>query len=213
MRIGPCISLLLAGWTLAAPAAAGVIRGAVTLKPSASDSVTARVSDAVVFVERVPEKVERKLTGTGAWFFWKPKEPRVESILQRGRRFTPRVLAVGPGTPVAFRNLDNVYHATFSVSAAKRFDLGRRMPGRSDTVVFARPGVINLHCEIHPDMLGYIVVTPNHAFARPDAAGRYRLPKLPAGAYTVHAFHPRRSEIQRTVEMPPRGDVTLDLSF
>jgi plastocyanin len=204
---------LLAGVLLASTASAGRIRGSVAIRGFASDSSTQQLSDAVIYVEKVPDKVERKLTGSGAWFFWKPTQPRVASVVQKGRRFHPRVLAVALGTPVAFRNLDNVYHATFSVSAAKRFDLGRNMPGRSDTLVFGRPGIINIHCDIHPDMLGYVVVTPNHVFTRPDASGEYRLPKLPAGTYRVHAFHPRRGEIQRTAEMPKRGDVNLDLTF
>jgi hypothetical protein len=129
------------------------------------------------------------------------------------RRFKPRVLAVAAGSKVEIVNMDRVYHNAFSVSAAKRFDLGKYPPGRADTLEFERPGVINLHCEIHPDMLGFVVVTPNHAFTRPDSTGAFELPKLPAGRYRVHAWNPRGVETTSDVSMPQRGDVPLEMVF
>jgi hypothetical protein len=122
-------------------------------------------------------------------------------------------MSVPVGTRAEFQNLDHVYHNVFSVSPARRFDLGKYAPGKIDTVDFERAGVVNLHCDIHPDELGYIVVTPNHAVARPDSLGRFRMPKLPPGHYTLRVFHPRRGEFERPVEVPKRGDVSVDLAF
>lgn len=227
MRIRAATSLLLGFLSLLASAAdAGVIRGTLWMRrppPTTTDGKapsdqalrkTQRgVTDAVIYLEKVPAKVESKLTSSGFLFFRKAARPRPLRIVQMNRKFTPHVLAIAAGGQVEFQNLDTVYHNAFSVSAAKRFDLGRNPPGRSDTLAFTRSGVINLHCDIHPDMMGYVVVTPNHAYARPDSLGRYRLPKLPPGSYTVHVFHPRRGALKRTAEVPRRGDVTLDLSF
>jgi hypothetical protein len=70
---------------------------------------------------------------------------------------------------------------------------------------------VNLHCDIHPDEQGYLVVTPNRVYARPDSLGRWRLPKLPAGTYKLRMFHPVRGELTREVVMPPRGDLAVDL--
>jgi plastocyanin len=228
-RVKVVLGLLLLGSLAAAPARAGIIRGTLWMtpiataasasKPQAAPDLRAQrgVADAVIYLDAVPAKVERQLANKAAnkrtWFVASRPEPRPSRIVQIDRQFRPRVAAVPVGARVEVQNLDRVYHNTFSVSPAKRFDLGKYPPGQTDTVSFDRPGVVNLHCDIHPDMLGFIVVTPNHAFTRPDSLGRYRLPKLPPGDYTVRVFHPRRGEIKRRIVMPKRGDLDLDLAF
>jgi hypothetical protein len=199
----------------AATGDAGVIQGTVTPRhQSARMAATrAQVTDVVVYVDRVPPEVELKLTSRGFWFFCKHEGPRVWNVVQVDRRFDPNVLAIAAGDRVAFQNLDPIYHSAFSVSAARRFDLGKRSPGQRDTVTFDRPGVVNMHCDIHPDMVGYVVVTPNHAFAFPDTAGHYRLPNLPPGSYTVHAVHPLWGDVTRKTQVAKRGPTALDLGF
>lgn len=172
------------------------------------------VGEAVVWIEAIPEKIEQKLASrrTG-WLFKRTLPDPVASIAQVNQRFRPRVLAVPAGVQVEIRNADRVYHGTFSVSPAKRFDLGMRAPGRRDTVKFSQSGVVNLHSELYPEMLGFVVVTPNHALARPDSLGRFQLPKLPPGRYTLRAWHPERGELKRAIEVAKRGDTKLDLRF
>lgn len=221
--IGLTVALLLS-WV--APATAGVVRGTLWMNRAATaaartltspEAIAKRqrgVTDAVIYLEKIPAGLEQRLSGRGwSLFPTRPKRTRPVRIVQNQRRFTPRVLSIPAGTRVEFLNLDRVYHNAFSVSSARRFDLGKYPPGGADTVQFDRPGVINLHCDIHPDMLGYIVVTPNHAYARCDSLGVFRLPKLPAGSYRLRAWHPDRGEIVRAIDMPRRGDVTLELKF
>ncbi len=195
---------------VAQPAIAGRFRGEVTLSKSARSRKDSGVGDVVVYVEKVPDALERKLAKGGWWFSRKPK---VSRITQRNLTFVPRVLAVTRGSQVEFQNLDPVYHNAFSVSASKRFDLGRYPPGHADTVAFERVGVMNLHCDVHPLEVGFVVVVPNHAFTRPDASGRFVLPKLPPGQYTIRAWHPRGRALRRQVEMPRKGDVDLELKL
>jgi len=172
------------------------------------------VGDAVVWLVDVPDKVERKLAAPPHHWFWQhPRPERLPCVVQRDHQFVPHVLAVPSGGAVEFRNLDRIYHNVFSVSAARPFDLGKYPPGRADTVTFRRPGVVNLHCDIHPDELGFVVVVPNHACARPDSLGAFQLPKLPPGHYEVHAWHPRLGELKYAFDVPRRGDVTLRLVF
>ena len=80
-------------------------------------------------------------------------------------------------------------------------------------MVFDEPGIVRVFCEMDPDELGYVVVTPNHAFVRPDARGAFKLPPLPQGDYTVTAWHPRYGKISRALLVPKRGDVQLTLAF
>lgn len=198
---------------LSSSAFAGAIQGTLTGSAKKPKKGRASAIDAVIYVEHLPAAVERKLNSRGFWFWRRVAPPRVRNLILMKRRFDPYVLAMAAGDRIAFRNLDGVYHSAFSVSAAKQFDFNRRPPGSSDTLTMSRPGVINLHCEIHPDMGGYIVVTPNHAFTFPNEGGRYRLPSLPPGTYTVRVFHPRWGEIQRRVTVEKTGNARLDLSY
>lgn len=196
--------------------AAGALHGTLRFRADArarpgSPKALRGVTEAIVYVEKVPPEVERRLAGGRRFpFVGRKPEPEVLNVVQR-RRFEPRVAAAAAGTRVAFVNLDRVYHNVFSVSKSRRFDLGKNAPGARDTVAFERPGVVNLHCDIHPEEHGYLVVTPNRAWTRPDSLGRWRLPKLPAGRYVLRMFHPVRGELSRAVEMPRRGDLAVAL--
>lgn len=110
---------------------------------------------------------------------------------QRNEQFTPRALAVQAGTTVDFVNSDEFYHNVFSLSALQKFNLGRYRKGVARSVVFEKPGLVKLFCEIHPRMIGYILVleTPWHGAATP--AGDYVLPDVPPGRYTVIVWHER----------------------
>jgi len=203
------------GWVLIALvvtspcASGGVIRGKLRLPPASaaigptSAAIQGGPEDAVVYIEGLPEKVERKLSR-------KVDRPK---IVLAGHRFTPRVLPVAMGTTVRFQNQDRVYHNTFSVSPTRRFDLGKYAPGRSKRVTFDRVGVVNLYCDIHPTMAGFVVVLPHRVFTQPGRSGDFAFPKLPPGTYTVKVWHPRLGERSREVEIPRRGNVTLRLSF
>jgi len=169
------------------------------------------VGDAVVYLDRIPDEVERKLTSTHWW--QRKKKPGIPRIVQADLRFSPRILVTPVGTQVEFANLDRVFHNTFSVSAARRFDLGRYLPGHVDTVTFDRAGVANLHCDIHPQEVGFVVVVPNHAYARPDSLGFFTFSKLSAGDYVVRVWHPRFGDLRRKVTVPRRGDLRLDLKL
>jgi plastocyanin len=202
----------------AVTASAGSVTGRLymTSRAQAADSagrsgalrqLQAGVSDAVVSIEPAPAKLEKKLKHKAAHSHFTPR------IDQAHMQFSPRVMVVAAGDSIQFTNLDTLYHNVFSVSTARHFDVGRMPPGSADTVRFDRPGVINLHCELHPEMIGYIVVLPTRVFARPDSLGTFELPKLPRGHYTLRAWHPRGGAVAREFDVPNHGDTRLSLTF
>ncbi len=196
------------------PAVAGVVRGTIRManprvKAAAagsgfqgrSRSRRNPVLDAVIYLERIPDKLEKKLARKAA----------VASVGQGHGRFVPSPLPIAAGTTVTFENHDNVYHNVFSVSSAKRFDIGKYAPRAGRVVRFDRPGIVQLFCDIDPGETGYICVTPNHAFTQPDSSGAFKLPKLPRGSYRLKVWRPAFNVVTRDFEMPRRGDVSIDL--
>ena len=132
-------------------------------------------------------------------------------LAQKYQGFVPRVLPVSVGARVEFPNLDPIYHNVFSVSPPKRFDLGKYGKGRSKSLVFDKPGLVNVYCDIHSNMEAFIVVLPNAWFAQPDAEGRFTLPPLPAGTYTVRVWHPDLGD--RTASVTVGDDDTRDVEL
>nr|WP_314562507.1 methylamine utilization protein [uncultured Pseudomonas sp.] len=115
---------------------------------------------------------------------------------QRGQRFAPHVLVVHTGTQVRFPNSDNIRHQVYSFSSAKRFELRLYEGTPSDPLLFDKPGVVVLGCNIHDWMLGYIYVTDDPYFGVSDAQGRVRLEQLPPGDYHATLWHPQLADMQ-----------------
>ena len=128
---------------------------------------------------------------------------------QRGQKFAPHVLAVHTGTQVRFPNSDNIRHQVYSFSPAKRFELRLYEGTPTDPLLFDKPGVVVLGCNIHDWMLGYIYVTDDPRFGVSDAQGHVRLDDLPAGAYHVTLWHPQLADMQPldggTLNIPAAG--------
>jgi len=126
---------------------------------------------------------------------------------QRDETFVPHVLAVAVGTTVVFPNSDRVYHNVFSLSKAKRFDLGRYPRGASRSVTFDKPGVIRVFCEIHSHMSAFVLVFAHRYFATTDDEGRYRIDGVPAGRYTLAVWNEGEVRDTRAVVVPEEGGV------
>jgi plastocyanin len=128
---------------------------------------------------------------------------------QRGQRFAPHVLAVHTGTQVRFPNSDNIRHQVYSFSAAKRFELRLYEGTPTEPLLFDKPGVVVLGCNIHDWMLGYIYVTDDPRFGVSDAQGRVRLEQLPPGDYHATLWHPQLADMQPvdggTLHVPAAG--------
>jgi plastocyanin len=125
--------------------------------------------------------------------------PSHRQIDQRNAEFIPHVLPVRLGTVVDFVNRDNVYHNVFSLSPAKKFNIGRRPTGQAVPIVFDRPGVVELFCDIHSNMSAYVLVLENDFFTRPDMHGSYIIEHVPPGTYTIKVWHERLTSHGQTI--------------
>lgn len=123
-----------------------------------------------------------------------PKSPAArasQAIQQIDQEFVPRVKAVPVGSSVSFPNRDRVRHHVYSFSPAKRFELPLYSGTPAQPVLFDRPGVVVLGCNIHDWMLGYIYVSGSPYFAQTGQDGRARLQDLPSRRFTLHVWHPQ----------------------
>ena len=135
----------------------------------------------------------------------------VPALRQSGERFVPHVLPILAGTTVEFPNDDPIFHNVFSLSHTRSFDLGRYPRGSSRSVTFARTGVVQVFCHIHADMSGYIVVLDNPFFVVPDTLGSFALDGIPAGDYTIVAWHERIRPFMTPVHVDAGQTTTLEL--
>ena len=139
-------------------------------------------------------------------------ERRRATLDQRSEAFVPYVLAITVGTNVDFPNHDRTYHNVFSLSKARRFDLGRYPQGESKSLRFDRPGVVRVFCDIHSHMSAFILVFAHRFFATTDAEGRYRLDDVPAGAYNLVAWNDGQVRDSRPA-LVPEGDGVVEQDF
>lgn len=109
---------------------------------------------------------------------------------QKNRTFVPHVLPIQTGTAVKFPNSDDIRHQVYSFSSAKTFQLPLYTGTPSSPIVFDKPGVATLGCNIHDRMSAYIVVVETPHFAATPAKGQVVLDGLGPGRYTVHVWHP-----------------------
>jgi plastocyanin len=126
-----------------------------------------------------------------------PAPARGKVVSQRGKMFIPHVLAVPVGTKVDFRNDDAIYHNIFSLSKPNDFDTGLYKQGASYTEVFKRPGPVQLLCNIHSSMLGYIYVVDSPYYTQADAGGAFAIRGVPPGEYDIQVWHEGSSKDAR----------------
>ncbi len=131
-------------------------------------------------------------------------------IVQRNRTIVPHVTTIQTGTRVDFPNEDVVSHNLFSLSRGNRFNLGRYPPRESRSLVFENPGLVRLFCDIHAEMAAVILVLDTRYFARPNPDGRYRISGVPAGRYSVVAWHESARPDSTVVVVTHQGVVTAD---
>jgi plastocyanin len=173
--------VLLSGWLACSawPEAGCAVAQAAVLDGEVRDSAGAPVPDAVITV--LPTVGQPKSMSAS---------PSTSALIdQRGREFIPHVLAVQRGTKVSFPNSDNIQHHVYSISPGNQFEikLYKGIPTRP--IVFNKPGIAVLGCNIHDWMVAYVYVTEAPYLTKSDGAGHWSL-AVPVGEYRVTIWHP-----------------------
>jgi plastocyanin len=126
--------------------------------------------------------------------------PAVRSVIdQKDKSFIPRILPVLVGTSVEFKNNDPFKHNIFSPDG-ERYNLGTWVGEKGKSYTFKKAGVYRQLCNIHPEMLGYIVVLETPYFALTDKDGRFEIAGVPSGKYILKVWGEKltKEQLSRT---------------
>jgi plastocyanin len=135
---------------------------------------------------------------------------------QKGLVFVPHIMAVLQGTTVEFLNSDTVQHNVFwtGIGGDKKagHNLGTWPKGEKRAFTFDKAGVVPVLCNVHPDMAGYIIVSPTPYFAETDDSGNYKIKDVPDGSYTATAWHEGAKNQSKPVTVAGGGKADFTLS-
>jgi plastocyanin len=149
--------------------------------------------------------------------FEKPKKPPV--VDNTKCRFEPELQIVPVGTEILILNSDPVLHNTHGYlltdSRRGRTVFNQAMPqkGQQTKSTLKQPGVVDVACDVHGWMQGWILVAENPYYAVTEKNGRFSIKDVPPGKYTLATFQPYVGvrETPVTVEPKKTGNVNVEL--
>lgn len=199
---------------------AGNIKGKVTMPENPPRKKTGGLSSLYTNPSQHSAHAQQQQSSSMAVLFLKtfkgqskPKLIENAKLTQQNQMFEPHVIVVTVGSTVGFPNADNVYHNVFSFSKTKTFDLGRYAQGKSKSVTFDKPGIVDVFCEIHSSMRAFIIVVPNDYYTTPDENGEFTISNVPAGTFTIGAWHELYPYKEYEITVPETGDVGINIDL
>ncbi len=192
---------------------------AALLVPAAARPSTVNGRVELIFSKDPNVRKHKDYSGVVVWLeplstsLAQPAKPAHAEMIQKGKTFSPHVLAITLGTVVKFPNYDPIFHNAFSNYDGQLFDIGLYAPGTTRSIAFRREGVVRVFCNIHPSMSAIIVVLKSPYFSVTAKDGGFQIPEVPAGTYRMRVFHERATEqtlaaLNRAVEIT-EGQVQL----
>lgn len=174
----------------------GAVAGAVTIEKNGAPK--ANRANVVVYLEGVP----------GA-----PGKPETRAIHQKDLTFSPGLMVVVKGSIVEFPNDDKVFHNVFSVSKGAKFDLGLYKSGTSKSVTFKDAGVIDVYCNIHPQMVAKIKVVDSNYYAVTGADGSFKIKNVLPGTYPIVGWQAAGREYRGEVTVTSKGTAQVQIGL
>jgi plastocyanin len=138
--------------------------------------------------------------------------PKTVQMDQKGMKFLPHVLAISVGDTVEFLNHDGVDHNVFTPDG-ETYNLGMVKANAKGSYTFKKAGTYTQLCSVHPEMLGFVVVTPNPYHAAVDAQGNFKIEHVPAGSYTLTIWNSHLKAADQTVTVVEGKSVEVSFSL
>ncbi len=184
------VSAALAAAASHAAAAGGTIAGKVDATPPKY------LGETVVYLKEAP--------GAAA-------KPKTASMDQKNMTFIPHVLVVTVGDTVKFLNHDNVVHNVYSPDN-EGYNLGSFKAGEERPYTFRQPGAYSQLCSVHPEMLGYVFVSPTPYAAAVDKNGAFTIHDVPPGTYQLAVWNSHLKAPDKSVTVAAGQTTTQNVS-
>ena len=173
------------------------IEGLIGPPPARAEGVA--VTGRVAITQGVGEAKRSTNSSTVVWLTPRGDSPGAESrdhdrrqrfrLVQKHKRFDPHLLVVPVGSTIEFPNLDPFFHNVFSLFEGKRFDLGLYEAGTTRGIVFDRPGVSYIFCNIHPEMSAIVIAVRSPYYGVSEKSGEITIPNVLPGRYLLQVWH------------------------
>ncbi len=192
-----------------APASLGEQLCGVTKKPIADESLVVgnggAMKNVIVYLDDGPNVASKDVNG------------KTETVVldQKECRYVPHVVAVRTGQTLQVNSSDPTLHNAHSDKGKnKPFNLSFASAGQSRLVTFTQPEVaIRVRCDVHQWMSAYVAVFDHPFFAVTGDDGAFELKSVPAGSYTLVAWHERYPPKTQPVTVGADGIVKADFAF
>lgn len=146
-----------------------------------------------------------------------PADSQKENVVENtGCQYAPRVVAMRKGERLRVRNNDpklHIPHSYLSEKTVFMLSLPFRNTILDATPKIREPGILKLVCDTHAWMLGFIHVFDHSFFAITDENGRFSIPNVPPGIYTLKAWHEHAGLLTQEIAIPETGDSRATFTF
>ena len=151
--------------------------------------------------------------GLGKYYFDVPAQ--AVTVDQQGCRYRPHVFGVRAGQPIEIINSDPTLHNVNAVASVNRgFNFGQPMQGMKNTATFTAPEVmVRIKCDVHGWMSAYAGILDHPYFAVTSSGGKFELKNVPAGTYTVEAWHEKLGAQTQNVTLAEKDSKELSFTF
>ena len=202
----------------------GTISGTVKFKGTAPAPKKVDVSKDKEVCDKTPKVDESLIVSNGNLVnavititdISKGKKMEVAKVTldQQGCDYHPHVLAFPAGSTVTIVNPDGILHNIHSYSKVNApFNMAQPKFKKTMDVKIDKPETIEVRCDVHGWMEGWLVATPNPYFAVTDNSGSFKLTDVPAGTYTVEVWQQKLGKTTQKVTVKAKEDAKVNFEM
>jgi plastocyanin len=147
--------------------------------------------------------------------YWVDVPPEPVKLDQNACKYTPHVLGVRAGQALEITNSDDTMHNVHALAKVNGdFNFGQPIRGQKNHKTFASPEVmVTFKCDVHSWMNAYVGVVGHPYFAVTGGEGGFELKDVPAGTYTIEAWHEKLGTQTQTVTLGEKESKAISFTF